>query len=66
MKCIYSYRFHGSTYVRGKKYDIKEEVAKEHERYFGLNLWAKKSADKETSDKEAPKKTSKTSKKAKK
>ncbi len=70
-KCIKDYRFHGATYIKDKDYDIKEEVAKEHERYFGLKLWEKKSADKKTSDKEtsdkgASKKTSKSSKKGKK
>jgi len=66
MKCIKDYRFHGATHIKGNNYDIKEEVAKEHERYFGLKLWATKSADKKTSDKGASKKTSKSSKKGKK
>ncbi len=66
MKCIKDYRFHGATYLKGKTYEIKEEVAKEHERYFGLDLWAKKSekSDKpKTSDKKTPAKSSKKSKK---
>lgn len=72
MKCIKDYRFHGATYVKGKEYPIKPEVAETHERYFGMELWAKtksKSEEKrEEIQKEGEKKApvKKSTKKAKK